>query len=229
MPKVTYKSISPAEALFLFRMMEESKSFAIMEFHITDPGEPQPYDFSESLFSTPYGAVRTEVVDETIVVYVGEMEIGFDISEVTFSRHISDFRIEVWASTELYTATFESGDMEDEYLDKARAYEITEDVPYPEYSGILLEVDEHEAALIRFLRTLDFDDLMDATDGIRREADATRMKGIRAERKRTGSALNVKGFMDRAERLKKLEVVLGWANKDYRSMVDPDGEDKAHE
>ncbi|MNB71342.1 hypothetical protein D3C75_179050 [compost metagenome] len=92
-----------------------------------------------------------------------------------------------------------------------------------------LEIDEHEAALIRFLRTLDFDDLMDATDGIRREAGATQTKGIRAERERTGSALNAKGFMDRAERLKKLEVVLGYANKDYRSMVDPDGEDKAHE
>ncbi|OME23388.1 hypothetical protein [Paenibacillus odorifer] len=219
MPNVTYKSISPVEALFLFRMMEESKSFAIMGFHITNPGKPQPYDFSESLFSTPYGAVRTESVDETIVVYVGEMEIGFDISEVTFSRHISDFRIEVWASTELYTATFESGDMEDEYLDKARKYKIHEN------ADMKIELNECEDALIKFIRTLDFGVLLHATTALREKAIEVKNAGKIAEH-RYGDGRE-RGFRECADSIKILTELLGDANADYRDHIYP--EDKAHE
>jgi hypothetical protein len=82
----------------------------------------------------------------------------------------------------------------------------------------LFELNKHEFALIKQLRLLHFDDLLDASDSLIREADQQQLLAISSQ----GSLdrIGAKGFRERAENLRALAEALSIANDDYRDHID---------
>nr|WP_145402982.1 hypothetical protein [Paenibacillus xylanexedens] len=84
-----------------------------------------------------------------------------------------------------------------------------------------MKISEQEAALITYIRTLTFEDMLDACGAISNESREARRNGL--EKAYEGaSPVNVGGWIDRSENLYKLQELLGFANDDYRKHVDPE-------
>ncbi|MEK8132932.1 hypothetical protein WMW72_34125 [Paenibacillus filicis] len=83
-----------------------------------------------------------------------------------------------------------------------------------------MKLSNHESALISYIRTLCFEDLLDAFDGLMFKAgkaskDAEKVLGA-------GDHLNHSGFLERSQRLENLANLLGIANDDYRDHIFPE-------
>lgn len=80
-----------------------------------------------------------------------------------------------------------------------------------------MELTKQETELIQFIRTLDFDDMLNALDGIKNIADdlstkSTIHSGMGYKRK-------AQTFKAQAENMDKLEQLLGDANEEFRKEL----------
>lgn len=81
---------------------------------------------------------------------------------------------------------------------------------------------KQEAALIEFIRELEFDDLLDATIGIEEQGKKTlEMSRVKATK---GENYNERAFRKRYDDLEKLAELLGDSNADYRRHINPEDE-----
>lgn len=83
-----------------------------------------------------------------------------------------------------------------------------------------MTLSEQETALIQFVRTLNFDDMLDACDAISKESKEARRNGLEQAYLET-NPVSAAGWIERSMNLDKLQELLGMANEDYRNMVDP--------
>ncbi|WP_028589462.1 hypothetical protein [Paenibacillus massiliensis] len=76
---------------------------------------------------------------------------------------------------------------------------------------------DQELKLIEFIRTLDFDDMLNALDGLRAVAEDLSTKSIVHAHK--GNHSTAQAFKSQAENVDKLEQLLGDANEEYRKEL----------
>ncbi|WP_217563041.1 hypothetical protein [Paenibacillus sp. GbtcB18] len=100
--------------------------------------------------------------------------------------------------------------------------EEDEEVDMPQTQSVM-EVTEHERNLISLLRTLCFEDVLDAVDGIEKlKTDVYhKLQEKMAQKDLTSAA----GWKERYEALDRLQESLGKANDDYRDHIFPENED----
>ncbi|MED2006720.1 hypothetical protein P4V39_01130 [Brevibacillus borstelensis] len=151
---------------------------------------------------------------DILIVKMGEADFAFGLKDHSFSKFITDCQImiAIMENDAEYIAWFNSGVISPEGIQEANSYDDTigNDAPFSE--------DEKE--LIYYLRSLEFDDVLDAVVGIEHEADKSMQKA--AVNFREGNHLNVKGFDERAANLSKLAELLGKANADYAAHIHPE-------
>lgn len=80
-----------------------------------------------------------------------------------------------------------------------------------------MELSEYERKLIEHIRTLDFDDMLNALDGIKAVADDLSAKSV--VHANNGNDRASQGFKSQAENMDKLEQLLGNANDEYRTDI----------
>ncbi|MDN4085921.1 hypothetical protein [Paenibacillus polymyxa] len=80
-----------------------------------------------------------------------------------------------------------------------------------------MELTKQESELIQFIRTLDFDDMLNVLDGIRAVAEDLSTKSVVHASK--GNDRTAQGFKSQAENMDKLEQLLGEANEEYRKEI----------
>lgn len=80
-----------------------------------------------------------------------------------------------------------------------------------------MELTKHETELIEFIRTLDFDDMLNALDGIKAVAEELSTKSVDQIGK--GNFRASMGFKSQAENMDKLEQLLGDANDEYLKEI----------
>jgi hypothetical protein len=85
-----------------------------------------------------------------------------------------------------------------------------------------MDLTKQERALIEFIRSLGFEDVLDATNGI--ETEANEAFGMAQTEIEEGDTPNANGFSDRAKSLFKLAELLGDSNVDYRFHINPESE-----
>lgn len=83
-----------------------------------------------------------------------------------------------------------------------------------------MNITKQEMNLINVVRSLCFDDILDAVTGIQIEQGNASAMILDKENK--GDKLNARGFRERAENLDKLQDALGQANADYRAHIYPE-------
>ncbi|MNW51528.1 hypothetical protein D3C74_290160 [compost metagenome] len=76
---------------------------------------------------------------------------------------------------------------------------------------------KQESELIQFIRTLDFDDMLNVLDGIKAVAEDLSTKSVVHASK--GNNCAAQGFKSQAENMDKLEQLLGEANEEYRKEI----------
>lgn len=80
-----------------------------------------------------------------------------------------------------------------------------------------MELTKQESELITFIRTLDFDDMLNVLDGIKAVAEDLSSKSVvHANNGNDGTA---QAFKAQAENMDKLEQLLGDANEEYRKEL----------
>lgn len=155
---------------------------------------------------------------DTLVVKMGETEFGFGLGDHVFGKLISDCQImvSILEKDGEYAVWFDSDVVSPEGIEEANGYDDTtgNDTLYdPIFS-------EAEKELIYFIRTLEFDDVLDAVSGIEREAEDSKQKA--ALNFREGNHRTANGFDKRVANLSKLAELLGKANIDYVAHIYPD-------
>lgn len=80
-----------------------------------------------------------------------------------------------------------------------------------------MELTKQESELIQFVRTLDFDDMLNVLDGIKAVAEDLSSKSVVHASK--GNNCAAQGFKSQAENMDKLEQLLGDANEEYRKEI----------
>lgn len=83
-----------------------------------------------------------------------------------------------------------------------------------------MNLSEQEIVFIQFLRTLNFDDMMDACDAISKESREARRNGLEQAYLET-NPVSAAGWIERSLNLDKLQELLGMANEDYSNMINP--------
>jgi hypothetical protein len=83
-----------------------------------------------------------------------------------------------------------------------------------------LNLSNQESALVSYIRSLSFEDMLDAYDGIMDQSGDASIMGTKKVAE--GNALVAQGFKERAARLEKLADLLCNANVDYRAHVTPE-------
>lgn len=79
------------------------------------------------------------------------------------------------------------------------------------------DLSEHERKLIEHIRTLDFDDMLNALDGIKAVAEDLSSKSV--VHANNGNDRTAQAFKNQAENMDKLEQLLGDANEEYRKEI----------
>ncbi|MGO4548055.1 hypothetical protein AB4Z29_24980 [Paenibacillus sp. 2TAB23] len=80
-----------------------------------------------------------------------------------------------------------------------------------------LQMDEHETALIHYLRSLSWEIVLEAGDGMLEQSRESELIAFR-ECKR-GNTASSRGFEERAQQVRKLAELVGAANADYRANI----------
>ncbi|RNB72157.1 hypothetical protein [Brevibacillus panacihumi] len=151
---------------------------------------------------------------DVLVVKLGEAEFAFDTEDHTFGKLVSDrqIMISIVEKDGEYAAWFDSDIVTPEGIEEANNYtDIIVD------TGVF---SEEEKELIYFLRSLEFDDVLDAVSGIEYEVDQSKQKA--AINLREGNQRNAQAFDERVARLTQLAYLLGKANREYVEHIYPD-------
>ncbi|PPQ49079.1 hypothetical protein C5G87_06795 [Paenibacillus peoriae] len=80
-----------------------------------------------------------------------------------------------------------------------------------------MELTKQESELIQFIRTLDFDDMLNVLDGIKAVAEDLSTKSVVYAN--NGIDRTAQGFKSQAENMDKLEQLLSEANEEYRKEI----------
>ncbi|WP_438349906.1 hypothetical protein ACP8HI_04345 [Paenibacillus sp. FA6] len=192
------------EAIHLFGVMNKFSVPCSLELKLSE--------WSDPLVSIVGESVRIEYIEgnegDSLVVILGESEFCFNLN-ISVSKYITDFQITMCIANDEYSAWFSSGVISQKGIAEANDYK-----EYEEVNDFELGIGtEHELRLVEFIRTLDFDDVLDATTAINKEAEFAETKSSRC------LPYAVKGFKERVSRLKQLSLLLGMAINDYRSEV----------
>lgn len=200
------------EICHLFEVMKKYNATCSLEFKTFKSVDPL-IGISNAPVRVEYFEGDIENGGDSVIVYFGEAEFSFDLKSHQFSRLITSCQIDICIASDDYSVWFSSDVISPEGLIEAGSYD-------EHYSGenLCIVTDEHEAALIEFIRTLCMEDLLDAFDGLSKKADKALDKA--AHRKAAGDKLNADGFTERSENLIKLATLLGSANLDYRNHID---------
>ncbi|MCD9026017.1 hypothetical protein [Cohnella silvisoli] len=160
---------------------------------------------------------------DAVVVELGDLSLGFDLGIHSFYKEISDCQILICIASDHYSAWFNSDVISPEGIDEAKNYKEIHYGLDPKNIPSDIELTPQEAALITFIRSIEFEDVLDATFGI--EHSIEKAKNMSHELHSEGRHYNARGFEERAEILEKLSELLGDANADYRAHINPDIED----
>lgn len=158
------------------------------------------------------------VEGDTLIVKLGETDFAFGLRDHSFGKIISNSQITVavMAHDTYYTAWFNSSVITPEGIEEANNYHDTvggDDINDPVFS-------EAEKKLVYFIRSIEFDDVLDAVSGIEYEVEQSKKKA--AVHLREGNAQTANRFDERVARLKQLAYLLGKANKDYVAYIYPE-------
>lgn len=198
------------EVMHLFEVMKRHGVTCSLEFKLEGVADPL-IGISEVNADVDY----LEGADgDNLIVIMGDAEFSFSLKDHSFSKCITDNQIMITIVEDdgKYTAWFDSGAVSPAGIQEARSYE--------DAAGDDETFTEDEKELICFIRSLEFDDVLDAVSGIEREADNSKQKAavhFREGNQRTASAFEV-----RAAKLSKLAELLGDANTDYVAHIHPD-------
>ncbi|MDQ0494017.1 hypothetical protein [Paenibacillus brasilensis] len=80
-----------------------------------------------------------------------------------------------------------------------------------------MKLTKQESELIQFIRTLDFDDMLNVLDGIKAVAEDLSIKSY--DQMGKDNIMASVGFESQAEKMTKLEQLLGDANEEYRKEI----------
>lgn len=205
---------SVGEALHLFSVMNKYEVLCSMEMHISGQADP--------ILGITRQPVKAEYVEsfnrvgtgDSVVVTLGESEHCFELN-LSVSKHITDCQISLCITSENYAAWFSSEEIPPEGIAEARGYkEDSED----EYSPLF--VNSYEQSLVEYIRTLEFDDLLDAQDALIATAQRAQKKAIESVNDQNFS--NANGWQSRSIALMKLANLLSESNADYRAHIHPE-------
>jgi hypothetical protein len=198
------------EVCHLFEVMKKHNVTCSLEFKRFDSADPM-IGIAGAAVSVEYFEGDIDASGDSVIVQLGETELTFDLKSHDFSKYVTDCQIEVCIMSDTYAAFFNSGVIPEAGIEEAKNYsELV-------YTGEPVEIvlDQYEAALIEYIQTLCFEDLLDAHEGIMEAAEKAENMATRALRK--GELANAQGFTDRAATLKRLAELMGNANLDYRN------------
>lgn len=202
------------EALYLFELMDKYGLYCSLEFKLETSCDP--------LVGVSDQPIKAEYIEnvgrgDAIVITLGEAEFCFELNLQVF-KLLENKQLMLCIVTEEYSAFFNSRALPESFLTEANSYTVPD---IDENEPMFLEVNEREKNLIKYLRTLKFDDLLDATDAIRNGAKEAELKGYEQAYKQR-EAIIVSGWFDRSGKLEKLQELLGMANDDYCEHVYPE-------
>ncbi|MDH6673192.1 hypothetical protein M2277_003857 [Paenibacillus sp. LBL] len=210
--------IDPSETIHLFDVFQKHNIVSSLE--LNKEGMADPF---MAITSQPVKAEYIERFNDesgdAIVVHLGELELCFDIFGTSFFKHISDCQVDICITDGKYSAFFNGGVISPEGIAEARAY--TEDFEDSE-ELLPLYVNSHEQRLIECVRSLEFEDLLDAEDALinaSKEAQKNASKKINTKEYEIAN-----GWQQRSTSLVVLSKCLADANSDYRSHIYPEGQ-----
>lgn len=198
------KNCKVGQAVQLFEVLEKYGVKCSLEFKADE--------FADAVLSILDQPVKAKVDEDYLLINMGESNFEFQADGHTFLYDLSEVQIMVAVASDSYTVWFNSNVVPPSGIAEAKAYR---EVPVLE--PISMTVDLHEKALIDYIRTLCFEDLLDATSGIYAEEEAAKVQAIKL--KDQGKEFNAKGFQERAENLRKLAELLADSNADYRDST----------
>ncbi|MCM3145359.1 hypothetical protein [Brevibacillus sp. MER 51] len=198
--------------------VEEVKHlFKVMKTHgVTCSLEFNRYKGNDPLIGIAAVEVDVELLEEgEIIVKMGEADFAFERENHSFGKLITDSQIMITIAENdsEYVVWFNSGVVPPEGIEEAKSYDDTkndDDIDEPEFT-------EEEKKLAYFIRSLDFEAVLDAVSGIHREVDQSKNKA--ATHLRAGRIKTANAFDKRAANLEQLACLLGEANKDYNAHV----------
>ncbi|MGG4344957.1 hypothetical protein [Paenibacillus lautus] len=206
---------SVGEALYLFGIMEKHQVPCSLELKIDTQADPFVGIASQPVKAEYLETFKGEGTGDTVVITLGESEFAFELN-FSVSKHITDSQISLCIAGTNYAAWFNSGLIPFEGIEATKNYmEFDVDVLETELYGI----NKYERQLIELVRTIDFEDVLDATTGLFDEAKKAKEKSQTCRSVRPDQS---EGFLVRANRLGKLAELLGLANDDYRDHIYPD-------
>lgn len=208
--------IDPSEVIHLFDVLQKFDVVSSLELHKEGMADPFIAITSQSVKAEYVERVNDESGD-AIAVHLGELELCFDIFNTSFFKHISDCQIDVCITDGKYSAFFNSGVISLEGIAEAKRY-IEPNLDDLEL--IPTGVDAYEQELIEFIRTLEFDDLLDSREALIKSAiDAEQKAQLYIEDK---NILTAKAWHDRSIKLMQLANLLADSNADYRDHIYPE-------
>lgn len=204
------------EALHIFKVLERHSTPCSLELQLN--GQANPFiGISQQPVKAEYlETFNGEGTGDTVVVTLGESEFAFELS-LDVSKNITESQITLCFVKDGYAAWFSSGEMSAEGIREASNYK---EIDWDSLERYPVEINAHEGNLVEFIRTLEFEDLLDAVTGLYDEAKKAKEKSYTCRSVRPDQS---EGFEERARRLEKLAELLGLANADYRYHILPEG------
>jgi hypothetical protein len=153
---------------------------------------------------------------DVLVIELGESEFSLPLN-LSVSKDISDYQVFLYIGNEEYDVWLNSELVPPEAIMEINSYQEPEENSEAETEISAMMITSQERQLIEYIRTLDFDDMLNALDGIKNIADdlstkSTIHSGMGYKRK-------AQTFKTQAENMDKLEQLLGDANEEYRKEL----------
>lgn len=207
MTTVKMQQATIQEGIRLFEIMKKYGVHCSLELKVEEDAEPLM-----GIYDAP---VSTDYIDSdndgiSFSVILGESEFSFNEKRDTFHRYVSECQIDLCISTDRYAAWFNSRVLPADAISEAKDHIISSDNERKHE-----ELSAEESGLIACIRKLEFEDLLDAQNGIMMMVE--KAENSAAKKFIVGDMRNAEGFKERADNLKELSELLGESNKDYRS------------
>lgn len=205
----TLLPITPAQAFHLFNVMQNHNVQCGVEFK----GEK-----ADPLLGISHQLVKVDQVldcapeDQSLIVTLGEAEFSFGLNTHQYSYTVTGRQIDICIFRESHSVWFNSTAMKQSVIDTA----INFNQEASELSESHLSV--HELKLIQFIRTLDFETLLDACDAIGETSRESKRNALEESYDRNNAA-SVAVWFIRHDKLNKLQDLLGAANQKYQERI----------